>query len=168
VYGYVVKIARSPRHTANSSHSQLVSWRGSPVTSWLAATSHLVTLSSRHRSTRHTRVSSHSQLVISEHITKPPVPVVIICRPSGDIQKSRNSAQHGQRNYHYLCYFNVYCSVQITATDYTSTKSTVNSSQRCETQRSSRRTVLRCDELTGSLTGSQFCHGVKVLIIIIY
>jgi len=29
----------------------------------------------------------HSELVTSEHITKPPVPVVIICMPSGDIQK---------------------------------------------------------------------------------
>ena len=39
------------------------------------------------RSTRHRHVSSHSQLVTSEHITKPPVPVVIIYTPSGDIQK---------------------------------------------------------------------------------
>jgi len=57
------------RHTVISSHG------------------HVVTRLSRHRSTRHTRVSSHSQLVTSEHITKPPVPVVIICRPSGDTQK---------------------------------------------------------------------------------
>jgi len=47
-----------------------------------------------------------------------------------------------------LCYFNVYCRIQITATDYTSTKSTVNSSQRCETRRSTRHTILRYDELT--------------------
>ena len=55
----------------------------------LEATSQLVTRLSRHRSTRHRHVSSHSQLVTSEHITKPPVPVVIIYTPSasGDIQK---------------------------------------------------------------------------------
>ena len=48
------------------------------------ATSQLVT-----RSSRHTVISSHGQLVTSEHITKPPVPVVIIYMPSasGDIQK---------------------------------------------------------------------------------
>jgi len=48
----------------------------------------------------------------------------------------------------YLCYFNVYCRFQITATDYTSTKSTVNSSQRRETRQSTRYTIFRCDELT--------------------
>jgi len=48
-----------------SSHGQLVTW-----------------------STRHTRVSSHSQLVTSEHITKPPVPVVInYLHTVRDIQK---------------------------------------------------------------------------------
>ena len=52
------------------------------------------------------------------------------------------------RKYRYLCYLNVYCRFQITATDYTSTKSTVNSSQRRETRRSTRYTILRCDELT--------------------
>jgi len=47
-----------------------------------------------------------------------------------------------------ICYFNVYCRLQITATDYTSRKSTVNSLQRRETRRSTRHTILRCDELT--------------------
>jgi len=55
----------------------------SQVQCWISvvekATSQLVT-----RSTRHTHVSSHSQLVTSEHITKPPVPVVIICTSSGE------------------------------------------------------------------------------------
>ena len=37
---------------------------------------HVVTRSTRHRSTRHRHVSSHSQVVTSEHITKPPVPVI--------------------------------------------------------------------------------------------
>ena len=77
------------------------------------------------RSTRHTHVSSHSQLVTSQHITKPPVPVIIISARRQET--SRNSAQHGWHNYRYLCYFNVYCRIQITATDYTSTKSTINS-----------------------------------------
>jgi len=70
-------------------------------------------------------VSSQSQLVTSQHITKPPVPVVIISARRQET--SRNSAQHGRRNYRYLYYFNVYCRIEITATDYTSTKSTVNS-----------------------------------------
>ena len=60
---------QSTRHTVISSHG------------------HVVTRSTRHRSTRHTRVSSHSQLVTSEHAAKLPVPVVIICTTSGDIQK---------------------------------------------------------------------------------
>jgi len=62
---------QSTRHTVISSHG------------------HVVTRSTRHWSTRHRHVSSHRQLVTTEHITKPPVPVVIICRPSasGDIQK---------------------------------------------------------------------------------
>ena len=119
---------QSTRHTVISSHS------------------HVVTRSTRHRSTRHTHVSSHSQLVTSEHAAKLPVPVVIISARRQET--SRNSAQHGRRNYCYLCYFNVYCRIQITATDYTSTKSTVNSSQRHETRRSTCHTILRYDELT--------------------
>ena len=95
-----------------------------------------------YQSTRHTHVSSHSQLVTSEHITKPPVPV---CTPSGNI--ARNSA-HGWRNYHYLCYFNVYWRLQIRATDYTFTKSAINSSQCRETRWSTRHMILWCDELT--------------------
>ena len=43
---------------------------------------------------------------------------------------------------------NVYCRFQITATDYTSTTSMVNSSRSRETRRSTRHTILRCDELT--------------------
>ena len=116
---------------------------GLPVNS---SQGHLVTRSTRRRSTRHTHVSSHSQLITSEHITKPPVPVVIISARRQET--SRNSVQHGGRNYRYLCYFNVYCRIQITATDYTSTKSTVNSSQRRETRRSTRHMILLCDELT--------------------
>ena len=46
---------------------------------------HVVTRSTRHRSTRHIHVWSHSQLVTSEHITKPPVPVAVICTPSGTV-----------------------------------------------------------------------------------
>jgi len=53
----------------------------------ISSVHHLVTRPSRHRSTHHTHVSSHSQLVTSKHITNPPVPVVIICTPSRDIQK---------------------------------------------------------------------------------
>ena len=74
-----------------------------------------------------THVSSHSQLVTRQHRTKPPVPVVIILSARRQ-ETRRNSAQHGRRNYRYLCYFNVCCRLQITATDYTSAKSTVNSS----------------------------------------
>ena len=60
-------------------------WHGAPRLPVNSSQGHLVTRSTRHRSTRHRHVSSHSQLVTSEHITKPPVPVVI-CTPSGDIQ----------------------------------------------------------------------------------
>ena len=111
----------------------------------ISSRGHVITRSTRHRSTRHRHVSSHSQLVTSEHITKPPVPVVIILSACSQ-ETSRNIARHGLRNYRYLCYFNVYCRLQITATDFA--KSTVNSSQCRETWRSTRHTILRCDELT--------------------
>ena len=55
---------QSTRHTVMSAHG------------------HVVTRSTRHRSSRHRHISSHSQLVTSEHITKPPVSVVIIYTPS--------------------------------------------------------------------------------------
>ena len=112
------------RLPVNSSHGQLV-------------TGQLVTDTSHH-----TVNSSQAS------ITKPPVPVVIIYTPSasGDIQKQCSTRT--AYNYRYLCYFNVYCRFQITATDYTSTKSTVNSSRRRETRRSTRHTILRCGELT--------------------
>ena len=121
-----------------------------------SATSQLVK-----RSSHHTVMSSHGQLVTHtshhtvnssqdstrEHITNPPILVVIILsvRPQ---ETSRNSAQHGRRNYRYLCYFHVHCRLQITATNDTSAKSTVNSSKRLETRRSTRHTILPCDELT--------------------
>jgi len=59
-------------------------WRGYQSTRnrVISSHGHVVT-----RSTHHIHVPSHSQLVTSEHITKPPVPVVIICTPSGDVQK---------------------------------------------------------------------------------
>jgi len=129
-------VNQSSRHTVMSSHGQLV-------------TGHLVTQASRQ--------SSHSQLVTGEHITKPPVPV---CTPSGDIQKQCST----RRNHRYLCYFNVYCRLQITATDYTSTKSTVNSLQRSEMRRSTRHMILRCDELTGSRKLHCSQNGPRVLL----
>ena len=69
-----------------------------PVATRQSSTSHTTidtAATKGYQSTRHTvnssqtHVSSHSQLVTSEHITKPPVPVVIIYTPSasGDIQK---------------------------------------------------------------------------------
>ena len=90
-----------------------------PVTV-ISSHGHVVTRSTRHRSTRHTHVSSHSQLVTRQHITKPAVRVIIILSARCQ-ETSRNSAQHGRRKHRYLCYFNVYCRLQITATDYTST-----------------------------------------------
>jgi len=98
----------------------------------------------------------------------------------------RNSAQHGRRNYGTRVYNKTYampCSsvwlfdvsvrnIEVTddgealeslnATNVRS-KSTVNSSQRCQTRRSTRHTILRCDELTGSRYVSLMIGSVKMM-----
>ena len=77
-------------------HSERTAYTGYQSTrhTVISSRGHVVTRSTRHRSTRHIHISSHSQLVTSEHITKPPVPVVIILSARRQ-ETSRNIAQHG-------------------------------------------------------------------------
>ena len=100
------------RHHRNTTYVDAACRYGYQSTghSVISSHSHVVTWSTRHRSTRHTRISSQSQLATSEHITKPPVYsrnyLHAIRRNPATVLNSK----HRWHNYHYMCYFNVYCS----------------------------------------------------------
>jgi len=114
-------VTRSSRHTVMSSHGELV-------------TGQLVTGASR-----------HSQLVTSEHITKPPV--VIFFLHTGQIAP-RNSAQHGRHTYGKRAISKSLTTAKLLNGTNARSKRTVNSSQHHQTLRSTRHTILRCDDLT--------------------
>ena len=122
------------------------------------------------RSTRHTCVLSHSQLVTSEHIRKPSSSNFLSARRSGStmikvlntdgvITASEHTTRHTQCRAVRISLLGLglMCVISkplmtakfLNATNARS-KSTVNSSQHRQTRRSTRQTILRCDELTGS------------------
>jgi len=109
----------------------------------LKATSQLVT-----RSSRHTVMSSHSQLVTSERITKSPV-VIFFHLHAGQVAP-RNSAQNGRRNYGKRAISKSLTTAKLLNATNARSKRTVISSQHRQARRSTRHTILRCDELTGS------------------
>ena len=87
------------------------------------------------------------------------IPQSAFCKNPRSQETSRNSAQHGRHNYRVTLMISLFVQGQkvhkmYTADSrsrrqvYTSTKSTVNSSQRRETRPSTRHTILRCEELT--------------------
>jgi len=107
------------------------------------ATSQLVT-----RSTRHTCVSSHSQLVTNEHITKASVCYTCICafhfwwlRFYGIFKSSFALCE-----WHIVFYYLLSGRLRFHECDVNNI--TVNSSQRRQTRRSTRHTIVQCDELT--------------------
>jgi len=109
---------------------------------------HVVTRSTRHRSTRHIRVSSHSQLVTSEHIGLTKTPVVIFFYLHAGQVAPRNSGQHGRRACCKRAISKSLTTAKLLNVTNAMSKRTVNSSQRRQTRRSTRHTILRCDELT--------------------
>jgi len=126
-------VTRSSRHTVMSSHGQLVT------------DIRLITQSTRHKRAHNKTTSTSRPHLHAISLRRHPETVL---NTDGVITAICVTLM--------ICLFvqgqkvhkNVYCRFQITATDYTSTKSTVNSSQRRETRRSTRHTILRCDELT--------------------
>jgi len=114
-----------------------------------------------YQSTRHRVISSHGHVVTRS--TRHTRVITQSTRHKQAHNKTTSTSLHAIRRHPEtvlnmdgiitLFLINVYCRLQITATDYTSTKSAVNSSQRRETRRPTRHMILLswpCDELTGS------------------
>jgi len=141
--------------------SQLVTWSSRhTVMSWHG---HVVTRSTSHQSTRHTHLVKKSARHKRAH--KKAIPVVIFFLHATQVAPI-NSAEHGvimasKYTRHTQCravrfdYLGLMCVIskspmtaKLLNAMNSRSKSTVNSSQCRQTQRSTRHTILRCDELT--------------------